>query len=276
MLKNCKAENIFEIRLRTGYPVTVKGMDGYFFLGRNGTTIFRENAEICDFPMIEEIIGNVTERSLYAFNDEIKKGYLTTSEGVRIGLAGECVYDSGQIVTIKNFTSLNIRIPHEIPNCSEEIYDRLFQNDIYNSLIIAPPAMGKTTILKDLICKINDNYSKNILVIDERDEFGRISGKNIDFIRRSDKLFAFEYGIRSMSPDIVITDELCGEKDWQCVKSASDSGVRIIASIHGSGLEDVLKKKFFIDNVFDRYIVLDNKGVPGVLKKMYDGELKEL
>lgn len=271
---------ICAIRLRVNQPVIVNG-DGFNrYLSVKGLTKNKKDAIICCQNHIESIIESITERSLYAFNDKLKQGYLTTRDGVRVGIAGECVYDGDKIVTIKNVSSLNVRIPHEVNGCSNEVYEVIvnkINNDgqgslckINNTLLISPPTKGKTTILKDLAHKFNVTLDKNILIIDERQEFSSIYGENIDVIKNSSKIYSFNYAIRSMAPDIVITDELSNKDDWDCVKKASISGVNVIASCHGSGIDDVRKNDLFIKDVFDRYIVLDNGIKPGVIKCVYD------
>ena len=105
---------------------------------------------------------------------------------------------------------------------------------------------------------LNKYSDKSILIIDERGEFSEVAGANIDKIKYSDKLYAFNYGIRSLSPDIVITDELVSESDGECIKSAKNSGIKIIASCHAENIEDLKSKSFFCENMFYRYILLKN------------------
>ena len=113
------------------------------------------------------------------------------------------------------------------------------------------------------------NYS--ILIVDEREEFCAVDGENIDKISICDKKYAFSVGVRVMSPDVIITDELCSDSDWLGVKDVSLSGVKIMASVHAYSIDDLTKKNFFVDGVFDRYVVvrLDNKN--SVRYKVFDG-----
>ncbi len=274
--KACDLSDIYEIRLRAGFPILMKGTSKTYYLGKLGKTVYLSEGYVCTKKLIEETLGTVTERSLYAFNDQIKRGFITARGGIRIGIAGECVTEGEKVITIKNITSLNIRIPHEIEGCSKGIYDTILKDRLFNTLIIAPPSMGKTTLLKDLARRIDKSARASVLIIDEREEFLPVAGMNTDIIRKSDKLYAFEYGIRSMAPGVIITDELCGEKDWQCAKAASDSGVKIIASIHGAGISDVSGKKFFIPGVFERYVLLKTTGLPGITDKIYNEELAQI
>lgn len=269
--------NVYEIRFRLNEPVLVKLPNERYYLCKNGLSKNSLDAFVCDRLIIDEIISNLTDNSLYAFNDRIKEGFLTSKNGVRVGITGECVSDGLKIITIKNISSLNIRIPHLINNCADKIFNQLYQNgSIYNSLIVSPPSFGKTTILKDLICRLNNLNCFSILVIDERGEFVDIGGENVDYIKFSDKLYAFNCAIRSMSPSVVITDELVDNNDWRCVKRVSESGVKIVATCHGDSIEKLICNENFCKGVFDRYFILDNVGKPGVLKKVFDCNLCEI
>lgn len=268
---------LFEIRLRLDFPIKLLAFDKSYYLSKEGLSIIEEKAIICKKSDIDYIIKTLTDSSFYAFNDNIKNGFLTSKNGIRVGVAGECVFDKNEIVTIKNISSLNIRLPHYIKDCSKKVINYIiFNNIITNTLIVSPPALGKTTLLKDICVYLNNHTDKSILIIDERGEFGQIKGRNIDTISYSDKLYAFNYGIRSMSPNIVVTDELITKRDWECVNSAKNSGVIIIASCHGNSMENIINKEYFIKNVFDRYIILNNVGKPGVVSCIYNNNFEKI
>ena len=275
-LVNSDTETLSELRLRTGYPVFGIFKGKKIYLSENGETLDKNSAVTCSQKMVSEIIENVTEKSLYAFNDRLKQGFITSKCGVRIGVAGDCVFDNGKIMTIKKISSLNIRIPHEIKNCSAKIFNTLFLKQAFNTLIVSPPAKGKTTILKDLARKFNDYTDNSVLIIDERGEFGQITGENIDIIKYSDKNYALNYAIRSMSPQIVITDELQSKDDWNSAEQATTDGIKIIASCHGKDAEDLQKKEFFIKDVFERYVFLDAEKPAGTVRKITDNNFKIL
>ena len=263
-------DKLRELRIRLGFPIKVLYETSQLYLSINGISKLKDNAIICERNDIDEIIKNVTEFSIYAHNNKIKQGYLTAENGIRIGISGECVFDNNNIITIKNISSLNVRIPHLIENCSLSFINKIIStNSIYNTLIISPPGIGKTTMLKDISLRLNEFNFGSILIIDERGEFDLIKGENIDKITYSNKGFAFEYAIRSLSPKIIVTDELATEKDWESVYMASKSGVKIIASAHGHNLDDVISKRFYFNDVFERFIVLDEKNI-GNIKSVYN------
>lgn len=274
-LNKIDTDKLYEIRIRNGFPISVNYGGKKLYISENGLTAYEKAAVKCDLTLINAIIDNLTEYSVYAFNECIKKGFLPAKNGVRVGIAGECVYDN-KLITIKNIESLNIRVPHQIIGASDAFFDQIkADGDFYNTLLISPPFCGKTTVLKDIARKINDFYARNILIIDERGEFSAVKGALIDSIKYSDKLYAFEYGIRSMSPDIIITDELAEKDDWTCVCRAVNSGIKIISSCHAASLDEVRKKEYFSSGVFERYVLLKKNNF-GMLSAVYDKNFNEL
>ena len=268
-LKKTDINALSELRLRTGFPIFGIFNGKKIYLSPDGATLDKSSAFICGQDCVAETVESATEKSLYAFNDRLKQGFITTRDGIRIGVAGECVFDNDNIITIKKISSLNIRVPHEIKNCSADIYRKIFLKSVYNTLIISPPAKGKTTLLKDIARKFNDNTEYSVLIIDERGEFNRISGENIDVIKYSNKKYALNYAIRSMSPQIVITDELQSKDDWKSAEQAANSGIKIIASCHGKDITDLRRKDFYNENVFERYVVIDDSKPAGTIKGVY-------
>ena len=277
VLKNINVDKLYELRFRVGYPIKASYLNKNYYLSDYGLTRIIDEALTCSLEDIEEILLKATEHSLYAYNEKLKNGFIPLENGARIGVAGECVVDKNEIITIKNVKSLNVRIPHDIFGCADKIFCYVYDGKIKNTLLISPPFCGKTTILKDIVRKLDNIDGISILVIDERGEFSLTCGQNTDIIKYSDKTYAFNCGIRAMSPDIVITDELCGREDWKCVFRASNSGVKVIASCHAAKIEDVINQEFFIKNIFDRYVILKEKSEGfGVLKEVYDGKLNKL
>jgi len=272
-----------EIRLRADKPVVVVISGEKFFLGENGLTKRLNEAFYSNKTSIEDIIFRASECSIYSVNEQIKKGFIMTKGGIRIGIGGNLIEEKGVIKTMTNFSSLNIRIPHEIKNCSLKAFNSIYCDDtINNTLIIAPPGGGKTTFLRDFICQLSErNIAYNVLVLDERGELdtgkkGSL-GNFTDVISFSRKIVGFENGIRALSPDIIITDELSEKDDIDAILYAVNCGVKVIASMHASGLEDFINKentKRLIDErVFKKYIVLSNREGPGTLEGIYNERL---
>ena len=164
-------DRLCEIRIRKGRKIVVIISNRSYFLGTSGLTGEEEKAMGCYEGLIEEILKKACENSVYAYNDQIKRGFITFEGGIRIGLGGEGVYDKEELTTLKNINSLAIRIPHQIEGCSRPILSFVMQEKFLNTLIVSPPGAGKTTFLRDIILQLSrQNYSYNVLLVDERFE----------------------------------------------------------------------------------------------------------
>lgn len=275
--------SVNEIRIRADKPIVVVISGEKYFLGENGLTKRLGESIYSNKTTIEDIIFRASECSIYSVNEQIKKGFIMTKGGVRIGIAGNLIEEKGVIKTMTNFSSLNIRIPHEIKNCSLKAFNSIYYNDtVQNTLIIAPPGGGKTTFLRDFICQLSErNLAYNVLVLDERGELDtgkpHSLGNFTDVISFSRKIVGFENGIRSLSPDIIVTDELSEKDDIDAIMYAVNCGVKIIASIHASSIDDFVSKenarRLIQEQVFKRYIVLSNREGPGTLEGIYNEKL---
>lgn len=244
-------KKLMEIRIRLNQPIKIVYDNKLCnLLDLNNCNI------ICKSTYITFIMDKLTDGSIYAFESSISRGFITTSNGHRVGICGKCIYENDKIVSYKTITSLNIRIPNEIENCSIEIYNILFTNNIFNTLIISPPLFGKTTLLKDLTQKINNNFDLNILVLDERGELINLSGENIDVLSNVNKKLAYETGVRNLSPNVIIMDELITDLDVESLKKCIFSGVKVITTCHGNNINNfALRDK--IRGIFDYYVVVN-------------------
>ncbi len=277
---------INEIRMRVNCPLVVCIKNKKYFVGVKGFSDY-DNAIICTYEMMQEFVYRLCDNAVYAVNDQLKQGFITLPKGVRVGICGEVVYEDGKVVTIKNFQSANIRIPHNIKGCSLQALQYMLDRDFLNTLIISPAGAGKTTFIRDVVTQLsNQNYCYNVLIADERNEIASVTngvaeiplGNFVDIYSNCSKDFAFKQGIRSMKPDIFVTDEIDIDKDIQSIIDASNSGVKVLASIHSDNITKLKQKRGFDkiinDKVFDRYVVLSDSEGPGTLTHIYDSNLK--
>ena len=257
---------VYEIRLRAERPTTVLYKGKYCYLGAYGITNVPEQAVFCDKTDVADTVYRAGKYSVYAVEEQIKEGFITADNGERIGLAGEYVLENGKPHALRNFTSLCIRVPHEIIGAGEEIYRICLQDSLQNTLICSPPGLGKTTILRDLSRIIGENTPKNILICDERGEIsaGRV-GASCDVLKFCNKQTAFGVGIRAMRPDIIITDELSLE-DCIAVERAVCAGICVLASAHYQSFER-LNSRFL--QSFERFVFLSESEI-GKIESVYD------
>lgn len=272
---NLKAVN--EIRLRADKPVVINVSGKMFYLCENGVT---SNVSSCLYAskiMIEDVIFRASECSIYSVNEQIKKGFIVTDEAIRIGIGGNLIEENGHIKTMSNFCSVNIRVPHVVKNCSLTAFPFMVNDTgVENTLVISPPACGKTTFLRDFVFQLSErNLPYNVLLLDERGELDcGINSKYTDKIAFATKKVGFENGIRSLSPDIIVTDEVGQDEDIEALRYASSCGVKILASTHADSMETFNKKPLFQqivkEKIFKRYVLLSKRNGPGTFEGIYD------
>ena len=272
---NLKAVN--ELRFRADKPIVVCVSGKNYFLTENGVSSNLNNALYASKIAIEDIIFRASECSIYSVNEQIKRGFIITDSGIRIGIGGNVVEENGQIKTMTNFSSCNMRFPHNVKNCSLCAYPFIVHDEkIENTLIISPPNAGKTTFLKDFVSQLSERkLSYNVLLLDERGELdNNVDSNFFDKIAFSTKKVGFENGIRSLSPDLIVTDEIGQEEDIDAIIYAITSGISVLATTHADSMETFLKKPLFQrvikDKVFKRYVLLSKRNGPGTFEGVYN------
>lgn len=244
-LGNVYLQDLQEIRLRIGYGLCIKMRTGIYSYPDN-------KVEKDDILRVLEVLSNF---SMHSIMDKLINGYFTVGNGHRVGVCGDIICQNGEKTSISNIRSINIRIAKEYKGISDDFIHKLYEK---NTLIISPPGFGKTTILREIICKLSDD-SNFISVCDDRGEIcsGFSMGENTDVLTGGNKRDNIIMLLRTMSPKYIALDEISSSDDIQAIKTIFDTGVYILATAHSKTFDDAKNRyKEVIDN-FDNIIVIN-------------------
>ena len=269
-----------EIRVRAGQCLSVR------VRGREWRLEVRYTVE-----EIRQILSYLANYSLYAYEGEIRQGYLTLPGGHRLGLVGRAVLEGDRITSLTEISALNLRLAHEKKGCADSVISCLWEQDnLCDTLVVSPPGGGKTTLLRDCIRQISDgtkeHRGRTVGVVDERSEIAGCCrgvpendvGMRTDVLDGCPKAEGMQLLIRSMSPTVVAVDELGKEEDFRAVESVIHCGCTLLATAHGNSLEDIMEQPFFQKlksmQVFERYIILGRQKRNGRIVQILDGKGK--
>lgn len=291
-IKTIQGENIEEIRLRINKPLIINGNQKDYFYNEKIRKLDRnmDKAYIVTKEDLEQTFQIICKYSIHSFMDDIKKGFITLRGGHRVGIVGKAIVENGNVENIKHISSLNIRISKEVKNCSDKVMDHIIKSPtkINNTIIISPPQCGKTTLLRDIVRNLSNGTEKynfkgvNVALIDERNEIAGSYlgipqmdvGIRTDIIETCPKDVGIMMVLRSMSPNVIVTDEIGTEKDIKALYTALNGGVGLITTVHGDSIEDIRNRKelknLLDEELFKKVILLSAKRGPGTVEKIYD------
>lgn len=277
-----KSKDIQEIKLRTGKPLMILCEKNELIVRGISSSVY-----IVTEADIKEMLEYISNYSLYAYEEEMRQGFITIEGGHRIGLCGKTIVEKGQIKNLRHVSSINVRIAREVRGCAEKLFSHLIKDgSILHTLIISPPRCGKTTLLRDIIRQISDGnqYIKGqtVGVVDERSEIGGCYrgiaqnqlGIRTDILDGCPKEEGMLMLIRSMGPQVIAVDEIGTKADVHAVDYAMHCGCKMLATVHGKSLEEIRDKPILGTLVkekrFERYIVLGNQKGVGSVEGIYD------
>lgn len=296
-------EGYTEIRFRCNGPIMLlKGREEIFLHKNGGICMDASAAYVISVNELREMMEYISNYSVYAYEDELRQGFLTIPGGHRVGICGKAVLSGGEIKTIRNISFLNIRIAREMCGCGEKLMPYLYGEErLCHTLIVSPPGCGKTTLLRDVIRLVADGggwqdshgvmhfvRGRKVGVVDERSELAACYngvpqnnlGRRTDVLDGCPKEKGIEILLRSMSPEVIAVDELGGERELELIEKSIYCGCSILATAHGENRETWFseaggKRKQQLAGIFERYVFL-KPGKPGCVDVVCDSKGREV
>ncbi|MBR5273159.1 MAG: Flp pilus assembly complex ATPase component TadA [Clostridia bacterium] len=278
-------KDVREIRIKIGVPVMIVCSCGTMLVGRDGRTgyIYNENFPLVTLSDVKETLNIICGYSLHSCQSSLLEGYVTIKGGHRVGVGARAVVENGVLKGIRDVAFLNIRIARQCKGVAVNIYDKFFNHSQKSIIVSGPPSSGKTTLLRDLsrlLSDIGGSKSYRTCVIDERDEIAAMYngqpqndvGINACVLSGFPKAEGILRAIRSLSPQVILCDEIGTNAEVEAISQGFNSGVSFVITIHSSSKSELVAKsqfrKLMQTGIFDSVIILDGGVKPCVIKEI--------
>ncbi|MEH7305604.1 stage III sporulation protein AA [Neobacillus drentensis] len=276
-------EELEEIRIRINRPIemTMKGTPRFLSYIIQPDDAFH-------------LMNKISQFSIYTLEEELKQGFITVSGGHRIGLAGKVILEGGKVKMIRDISSFNIRIAREKVGIAEPLIPYIFQGGWKHTMVIGPPQTGKTTLLRDIARIASSGFGTRgiqackVGIVDERSEIaGCVNGipqltfgDRLDVLDACPKAEGMMMMIRSMSPEILVVDEIGRKEDSEAIQEAVHAGITLMMTTHGTSIEEVKNRpslrNILDQKIFQRFIVLSRTSGPGTITHILDANGSEM
>ncbi|MDR1927609.1 MAG: Flp pilus assembly complex ATPase component TadA [Oscillospiraceae bacterium] len=275
-----------EIRLRAGAPMTLTTAAGtLFFSERGGLAPLYQPPCLClDAGALAQALQSLCGYSVHSYAEDIARGFLTLPGGHRAGICGTAVVQGGRVTAVRNVSSVNLRIAREVPGAATALCQRLFTAGQLPSVLIAgAPGSGKTTLLRDLALRLSSGLCGAVVRVAAVDERGEIAGVReglpccnvgaaTDVLTGYPKEEGILLALRSLSPEMILCDELGGEADAAALEQGFHAGVSFAASLHAGSAEEALARpvarRLLAMEAFDWLVQLEGAAKPCAIREL--------
>ena len=235
-------DGLSEVRLRAGRPLCLRDVSGGQRLG--GTV---------SAAGLTAMSAALMDHSLYAREAELRQGFFTMPDGCRVGVCGRVVCTDGGIAGMTAIGSVCVRVCREVHGCADRLLERILDRPNgtpRSALVLSAPGMGKTTCLRELARGLS-GAGRTVAVADERRELAACRdgvptldvGPCTDVMDGCPKHVAVIHLLRSMAPEVIVTDEIGAPEDAAALSEAARCGASVIASAHAADLSSALRRR---------------------------------
>lgn len=266
---------VLEVRLRTGGAVMLTTLSGTVYLLPDGriSGLWRSDVQICSDGQMQETFLCMCGYSVHSVQREICEGFLTLPGGHRVGLCGRAVTDGqGKVQSLSTVTSINLRIARPVPGAAKALMEKLFHGGLCSVLIAGPPLSGKTTVLRDLARRLSEDLYR-VSVVDSRRELESLPG--CDVLSGYGKKEGIVCALRSLSPEILLCDEVTDMEEIQALEQGFATGVASVVTVHAREEKDLLRRpviRRLLETEQFSYVVLLDGENPCQIRKIYKTE----
>lgn len=260
-----------ELRLRAGEPLTLSFSYGERYLCSSRlSTLHQPDAVICRPEELERCFWRFCEDSVYAHEQELRQGFIAVRGGIRVGVAGMAVLDGECVRSVRQITSLCIRLPRRHVGCAAPLMPLIYSSGMVRStLLVGEPSSGKTSLLRDVAATLAANHVR-VAVVDERGELGGVDGLGgCDVLRGYPKAVGILQAVRCLAPQVVVFDELGDTAEIAAVAACANAGVATVASLHGRTPTEVAQRRAVCElierEVFEQWMFLQGRHAPSQL-----------
>ncbi len=257
---------IEEFKLRAGQAVSIVVGNSEYWLPTERKLTTQD---------LSQVLEVATQGSVHTALDSIRQGFVTVQGGHRLGLGGTAATRDGDILLIRDVSSITIRVARDFPNTSAAFFDKLWQGqELQHTIILSPPGAGKTTVLRDIICKISDGTQTHphlrVSIADERGELAAsyhglpqlAIGSHTDVLENCPKAQAVLMLLRAHGPQVIAVDEITSPCDVDAIRMASHCGVTLLATAHGNSISDLDNRPVYrgLRDLFQRVVLIQMRG----------------